>query len=279
MSSIPPGSIPVNGADLFAVEAGSGDPIVLVHGSLADYRTWALQTRELSRRHRVIAYSRRYHFPNDAGPDSPRYSVLSQALDLAEVIRSRANGCAHVVTSSYGGCVALGLALSHPALIRSLVLCEPPLMPWLLKSVEGRVAFAGVEAAQQASDKAFKAGDMKDGVRLFCDMAIGHGVFGAMPERSQARMMENAIELSLEMAAPPEIFFPQFSCEELHRLPTPVLLLGGDRSPSIYGMIMNELAKCLPRLHRLTIPQASHIVHRMNPVAFNEAVLSFIEGS
>src|ERR1700690_41345 len=158
-------SIPVNGADLFAVEDGTGDPIVLVHGSLADYRTWVLQTRELSKRHRVIAYSRRYHFPNDPGPGDPRYSVLSQALDLAEVIRSRANGPAHVITSSYGGCVALSMAVSHPELTRSLVLCEPPLMPWLMRSAEGRDSFAGVEAAQRASDRAFKSGNAKDGVR------------------------------------------------------------------------------------------------------------------
>jgi pimeloyl-ACP methyl ester carboxylesterase len=170
------------------------------------------------------------------------------------------------------------MAVSHPELTRSLVLCEPPLMPWLMRSAEGRDSFAGVEAAQRASDRAFKSGNAKDGVRLFCDMAIGHGVFDAMPERSQARMMENAFELSLEMSAPPGVFFPQITCEELGRMSTPLLFLGSDQSPSIYGMIMNELAKCLPRRELRTIPRSAHIIHRTNPAAFNDAVLSFIGG-
>ena len=57
-------NIRVNGADLFAVEEGEGDPMVLVHGSLAGHRTWGIHVREFSGRHRVIACSRRYHFPN-----------------------------------------------------------------------------------------------------------------------------------------------------------------------------------------------------------------------
>jgi non-heme chloroperoxidase len=269
-------NIRINETDLFVVEEGAGDPVVFVHGSLADYRTWLPQIKEFSKTYRAVGYSRRYHFPNDAGPGDQQYSVASQAHDLAEVIRTRANGRAHVVTSSFGGCVALSCAVSHPELTRSLVLCEPPLMPWLLKSEEGKGRFTAVQAAQAASSAAFQAGSPRDGVRLFCDMAIGQGVFDAMRPRSQERMMDNAFELSLEMGAPPRVFFPRFTCSELGRMTVPVLLLGGDRSPSFYGIILDELAKCLSRPERRTIPKASHIMHRMNAPAFNEAVVSFI---
>ena len=225
-------NISINAAELFAVEEGSGDPVVLVHGSLADYRIWLLPAREFSKRHKVIAYSRRYHFPNASLEHTPHYSIVQQAEDLAEVIRIRAGGRAHVITSSFGGCVALSLAVADPGLFRSLVLCEPPLMPWLQKTTRGKERFATVKEAQEAADHAFKAGRPRDGVRLFSDMAMGPGVFDAMPPRAQARIMDNAFELALEMAAPLEIYFPRFDCDQLERLTVRVLLLSADRSPS-----------------------------------------------
>ena len=275
-------AISVNGAELFALEEGRGEPLVLVHGSLADYRTWLAQVREFSRRHLVIAYSRRYHFPFAQAPEGSVYSVSVQAEDLAEVIRTRAGGRAHVVTSSYGGCVALCVALAHPPLIRSLVLCEPPLMNWLGKSTEGSALFPVVEAAQRASETAFRAGNPEEGVRLFSDMAIGPGVFASLPPRSRARMMDNAFELSLEMSAPENLFFPQFTCEELQGSDVPVLMLNGDRSPELYGPITTELRRCLRRAERRTIANAAHVIHGMNPADFSAAVTEFIthvEGS
>jgi non-heme chloroperoxidase len=272
-------TLTINGAELFAVEEGEGEPIVLVHGTLADYRTWLLQVRGLSKRHRVIAYSRRYHFPNVTAERDPRYSIGDQARDLAEIIRSRAGGSAHVVSSSFGGCIALELAVASPGLLRSLVLCEPPLMPWLLKSEAGRQCFPSVREAREASNRAFSAGNQVQGVRLFTDMALGAGVFDAMPPRSQSRIMDNAFELSLEMATAVDVYFPQLTCERLQHLTLPVLLLGAERSPSYYGVIADELAACLPRAERRRISSSAHIMHSTNPAAFNEVVGQFVDRS
>lgn len=57
-------SVRVNGVELHYVERGSGEPIVFVHGSLADYREWASVIEDLSPSFRTIAYSRRYNYPN-----------------------------------------------------------------------------------------------------------------------------------------------------------------------------------------------------------------------
>ena len=50
----------VNGARLAYVEEGSGSPVVLVHGSLSDLRTWERTRSLLAKHYRVIAYSQRY---------------------------------------------------------------------------------------------------------------------------------------------------------------------------------------------------------------------------
>src|SRR6185436_15433353 len=57
--------IVVNGTELAYVETGRGAPVILVHGGLQDYRLWRRHLDVLGQRYRVIAYSRRNHFPNE----------------------------------------------------------------------------------------------------------------------------------------------------------------------------------------------------------------------
>lgn len=55
----------VRGARLEFSEAGSGDPLILVHGSSSDLRTWDRLMPEFGRYYRTLRYSRRYHWPNE----------------------------------------------------------------------------------------------------------------------------------------------------------------------------------------------------------------------
>jgi len=49
----------VNGTRLEVVEQGSGDPVVFIHGSSSDHRTWLPSLDAFGDRYRAIAYSRR----------------------------------------------------------------------------------------------------------------------------------------------------------------------------------------------------------------------------
>jgi pimeloyl-ACP methyl ester carboxylesterase len=58
------GTVPeqrVNGAKLFYELNGSGDPLVLVHGSWVDHKDWQLVVPHLARSFRVLTYDRRGH--------------------------------------------------------------------------------------------------------------------------------------------------------------------------------------------------------------------------
>ncbi len=67
-----------------------------------------------SRHYKVIAYSRRYNFPNHNFPCVPDYSAAVDAEDLAALIMRLKLGPVHVVAHSYGGYAALFLAARHP---------------------------------------------------------------------------------------------------------------------------------------------------------------------
>lgn len=67
-----------------------------------------------------------------------------------------------------------------------------------------------------------------------------------------------------------------FDCRDAGQIGVPVLLVGGDRSPPIFGKIMDVLAPCLKRSERIVIPNASHPMNRMNPAAFSKSVMDFL---
>lgn len=83
-----PRKIPVDGLSLTYVEEGSGPLLVLVHGSISDYREWSNQMVPFARHYRVIAYSRRYHWPNLPPGTDADASVERQADDLAALIQA-----------------------------------------------------------------------------------------------------------------------------------------------------------------------------------------------
>src|SRR6185503_8015369 len=125
-------SIFINGDSIHYIDIGKGDPVVFVHGSLGDFRTWAGQMDTFAKNHRVIAYSRRFAYPNkQVINDSADYTVIPHAKDLAEFIKALKLEPVHLVGHSYGAFIALLTTKDHPELVRSLMLGEPPVMPLL----------------------------------------------------------------------------------------------------------------------------------------------------
>ena len=82
-------SVFINGDSIHYIDIGKGDPVVFVHGTVGDYRTWGAQMDTFSKNHRVIAYSRRFAFPNKQMiNDTADYSTPVHAKDLAELIKA-----------------------------------------------------------------------------------------------------------------------------------------------------------------------------------------------
>ena len=127
----------INGDSINYLDIGKGSPVVFVHGGLGDYRSWAAQMDAFAKNYRVIAYSRRYAFPNkQVINDLADYSVVPQAKDLAEFIKALDLRSVHLVGHSYGASIALLATMDHPELVRSLTLGEPPVFS-LLENVPG----------------------------------------------------------------------------------------------------------------------------------------------
>lgn len=269
-----PQTTAVNGVELSYIAQGSGIPVVFVHGSLNDFRSWGSQVEAFAQHYRVVAYSRRYHYPNGGpGPDAPGYVAATQRDDLAALIKTLGLAPAHLVGSSYGAYVSLLLAARYPELVRSLTLGEPPALT-LLGNQPGGPLDKQLQVLA-VSRQAFDAGDMEQGVRVFIDSVIGSGAFDRVPPPARQMMLDNAPEMALETRTPPEQYFP-YSAEEARAVRVPSMLLTGEVSPKMFSLVTDVLEDCLPHRERAVIPRASHGMHGMNPSAYNETVLAFL---
>jgi non-heme chloroperoxidase len=267
--------IKINNTNLEYIEKGQGIPVVFVHGSLGDFRSWNLQTEPFSEHYRVIAYSRRYHYPNAEPGKSQDYSVNLHAQDLAALIRGLGLQQPHIVGSSYGAYIALVLTAKHPELVRSLALGEPPLLPWLENSQEyTHIVAAFMSKAWEPSKRAFERGDMEEGVRAFINGVLGQEAFDKLPMPIRAAMMENAPEMNAEVLSPG--YFSKFTCDDAKKIKAPTLLLTGELSPLMFRYIIKELRRCMPRAECSVIPKSSHMMQGANPEVYNTQVLSFL---
>jgi pimeloyl-ACP methyl ester carboxylesterase len=106
----------LNSVELHYLESGKGVSVIFVHGGLDDHRMWEAQLEPFSQKYHVIAYSRRYNFPNNNPHLRPDHSAIIEADDLAALIKKLKLGPVHVVGHSYGALTALFLAVKHPEL-------------------------------------------------------------------------------------------------------------------------------------------------------------------
>src|SRR5215813_12565556 len=135
--------ITVDNLSLTYVEKGSGPLVILIHGSVSDYREWSKQMGPLAQHYRVVAYSRRFHWPNAPPPKEADASVASverQVDDLAALVRGLGSTPSHIIGHSFGGAVALNFALRYPELVRTLVLVEPAVSSVLADNHENKEA-------------------------------------------------------------------------------------------------------------------------------------------
>jgi pimeloyl-ACP methyl ester carboxylesterase len=113
----------VDGVNLQYLEAGSGPPLLLVHGHEQSATSWRWVLPVLARTHRVLAVSLPGH-----GDSAPAVGGYAPGADLAPLVADFLDtlgvGPLHVVGNSVGGAVVLRLALADPARVRTLTLVD-----------------------------------------------------------------------------------------------------------------------------------------------------------
>ncbi len=263
-------TISANGYPMAYFERGTGPTVVLVHGSLNDYRYWMPQVSSLSPRYRIIAVSLRHYYPERWDGKGDDFSLKTHAEDLAAFIERLGAGPVYLVGHSRGGSVALGATKIRPDLVKKLVLMEPAVTA-LLPKPAGPAKSDPRQARAKTTAAYFDKGDMEGGLEYFVDDVNGAGAWKRRPEESRRIARDNAWT-ALPMATDSDIV----ACEDLRKMTMPVLLVQSEKGPAWLATILNEAAKCLPSSTRVTIPNAAHQMNRDNPAAFDKALVEFL---
>jgi pimeloyl-ACP methyl ester carboxylesterase len=280
----------VNGAILAYKEAGQGTPVVFVHGAISDLRTWHKQLNPIGASNRAIAYSRRYAPPNEAIGRDADDPILVHVDDLAAFIRAIDAVPASLVGNSWGSFISLLTAIRYPEIVRSLVLEEaaiaqllgvslPPrpseLISLLVRRPGTLLALAKGGTAQKLGrvPAAFERGDDRTAVWTFARAVVGEKPFLRFSEERKQQMLDNAGTLrALMLGTGP----PKLSDEDFRGVRVPTLLITGELSPRGVVLPTRRLEDLLPNAERVSIADASHLMHEENAGATNEAILGFL---
>ena len=263
----------VNGVELYYELNGSGEPLVLVHGSWGDHHNWDPVVSALAESFRVLAYDRRGHSASER--PAGQGSVFDDADDLAGLIDELGLGPAHVAGNSFGAVTALRAATRRPEVFRSLIAHEPPLFP-LLAGTELEPALGEVERRIDAVVGLLEGGDHEGAARLFVEtIAFGPGAWDEQltPEMREV-CIANAPTFLDEVRDPDAL---QMDLDALAGFDRPALLTSGTESAPFFGPVVDMVAESLPRSERVTIDGADHVPHISVPGRYVELVTTFAQ--
>jgi pimeloyl-ACP methyl ester carboxylesterase len=246
-------ALPVGERDAIAYEdVGRGPLVVLIHGSPGNSRAWQPVARQLASRFRVISPN----LPGYGATTRPPPGLPSDSSHAARLIEALLDGLARpavLAGHSYGGVVALLLALRGTVKPGALVLFEPVAVP-LLAAVGDREGFASAQALFDDYRGAFEAGD-RLAVRKMIDYWFGAGTFDEMPEASREYLVSYTANNIDDVNA---TFRDAYSLEALRRLAVPTVVVYGARSPDTMVKIVHAIAKHVPGAQLERVEGANH---------------------
>ncbi len=257
--------------DLYSEEHGSGEPIVLVHGSWDDHTAWDAVAPLLAERFRVVAYDRRGYGRSTRSPGPHRRR--GDEDDLAGLIETGVHAPAHVAGSSYGASVALALCSRRPELFRSLSIHEPPLVEAASESPALRPLLSEVDAAIRSALDQLQAGDIRGGARSFVEnVALGPGAWDMLPPSVHDQLVRNAPGFLGDAEDPA---WSGLDWDAAARIGVPVLVSWGSESPRWLQEVARHVAARIPAASSRELKGCGHLPHMTHAHRYAADVAEF----
>ncbi len=250
----------VNGATLEYEVGGAGDPVLLIHGTGVAATFAPTMTQPSLSRYRLIRYHRRGFAGSSRAPVP--FSMRDQAADAAALLKALGVSRAHIVGHSFGGSVALQLALDQPAMVRSLVVMEPPIF-------DPNAAVSPFAALE----KTYQSGDKLGAMATFSQMSYGPEwrTLAARVPGGPAQV-ERDVDTVFRSEAPSMVKWG-FGQAEAARITQPIVYVtGGGR----HGGSLKQLRAWIPSIESRVVPGTTHAMLMEDPPAVAEAIAEFL---
>jgi pimeloyl-ACP methyl ester carboxylesterase len=209
-------------------ECGAGPTIVLVPGSCSTGAAWRPLIAALNSQFRCVTTSL-LGYGGTVERRTAHDSSISHEADTLEAVIRRVVGPVHLVGHSFGGLVALAIALRNQVPLASLVIIEAPAAE-LLRERREHQHYQAFRRMTDTYFAAFDGGDV-EAIAAMIDFYGGAGTFASWPPRVRAYAVETTPVNILDWAS--AYGFP-LSAASLAAIEIPVLVLrGGASHPAV----------------------------------------------
>ncbi len=268
-------SLHANGTEIHYAEAGAGGaPLLMVHGTLGDQRSFGAQMAPLAAAgFHVMALSMRHCWPGTWPETGGDFRIDTHVADVAAFIGALGKGPVALLGHSRGGHIAFRVAERHPQLLRALILAEPG--GELDESLGGRPGATVQAGAFGRAADLVAAGDEEGGLRVVAEHTGGPGAWERRPEARKAISRANARTMlgqRNEQRRP-------YSRAAAATIRTPTLFLYGVKTQPNFIANVEALSGAIAGAKVVAIADATHGLPYENPRDFNAAVVDFLKGA
>jgi pimeloyl-ACP methyl ester carboxylesterase len=260
-------SVEVGGLRIAYERAGTGPPLVLLHGYVGDGpTTWRGQLEALSDEFTVIAWDAPGAGASTDPPES--FGISGYAEALAGFITRLGLGSPHVAGLSFGGILALALSGRHPGIPRTLTLASATagwsgslpadMATQRLQQAMALSELSPVEFVGTLLPTMFSAGTPPELVDAF---AASMSAFHPTGFRAMARASAESVR------------------DVLSRVRVPTLLVYGDQDVRAPLPVAEDLHTAIAGSTLVVLPGAGHACNIEAPEAFDRAVRAFLRQS
>jgi pimeloyl-ACP methyl ester carboxylesterase len=243
-------------------------PTVMVHGGWTDGTTWRFVAPELAHDRTVVTYDRRGHSRSTWPTPVTRRQDEDDLLDLIQTTGAPV----HLVSSSYGGAIALTVAARRPELVLSVAAHEPALLAAARAGTPLGDAILDVKQWMTALADEIAAGRHEAGARQFFSEVAGPGAWELFPASLRTGIVANAATF-LSMLRDP-------NWDQITAIPdtrTPVLLTKGTTSPAWLADVVDALVEQnYAHATYRCIEGAGHSPHLTHADVYTSTVRTFI---
>lgn len=243
---------------------GRGEPVLLLHGSNLDSRSFDALADRLALHHRVIVTDLRFH-----GRSGDGTGPVSFIDDAAEVLDAAATTRAVLIGHSLGAQIAMDFALAHPGRVTRLIM----LGPWI-SGYSATARPAGMEALVAA----IGANDSVAEGRALAAMPTFHLMRDSVGQPVVDRIVaENTRLFRVDRSRVKVPVRPAIG--QLESLRLPVLLLVGEADPTEAAAVARLVAARVPGARVVQLPTCGHLAPLDCPDDVTRAIYSFFGSS
>jgi proline-specific peptidase len=258
-------SVTAAGLKIAYRRAGSGDPLVLLHGGFGfDSRSWHPQFEALADEFSVVAWDA----PGCGGSDDPPgwFRMSDYADCLAGFVTALGLSQPHVLGISFGGALALAFCARQPTMPRSLILAG---------------AYAGWAGSLSPDEVRRRVQRISEEVTRRPEEWMPRYVAGMLTDTAPEKMVEQVLALTSDIRPAANLTMLRAMAEAdlrdvLSRIDVPTLVLHGDRDARSPLTVGRELHERIPGSRLVVLPGVGHLSNMEAAEPFNRQVRAFL---